>query len=56
MFQAGCRGLPSFPLQKAWAAYKAEVLVAHARSIADKLEVTSTQPPDLNVYERLAYV
>ena len=35
----GCR--PS-PLQQAWAAYKAEVLAAHARSTADNLEVIST--------------
>ena len=55
-FRLVAEGRQASPLQKAWAAYKAEVLAAHARSIADNLEVTSPQPPDLNVHECLAYV
>lgn len=53
-FRLVAEGRQASPLQQAWAAYKAEVLVAHARSIADNLEVISTQAPDLSVHECLA--
>ena len=41
-FRLPAEGCQPSPLQQAWAAYKAEVLAAHARSTADNLEVIST--------------
>ena len=38
-FRLPAEGHPASPLRQAWAKYKAEVLDAHARSIADNLQV-----------------
>lgn len=55
-FRLAAEGRQASPLQQAWAAYKAEVLAAHARSIADNLEVMNTRAQGLSVRQCLAYI
>ena len=44
-FRLPAEGHPASPLQQAWTAYKAEVLAAHARTIADNLQVICSHLP-----------